>query len=299
MMRLSFSLCTTAFVLGFAQAPARFDPVERSIAELSAAMVAGTTTSRALTTIYLARIEQYDKNGPAINAMIATNPHAIDDAAALDRERATRGPRGPLHGVPVVIKDNYETADMPTTAASIALKGWTTGRDAFQVRRLREAGVVIVGKTNLHEFARGITTISSLGGQTRNPYDPTRNPGGSSGGTGAAVAADFAPAGMGSDTCGSIRYPAAENSLVGLRPTMGLSSRSGIIPLSHSQDVGGPLARTVMDVALVLDATVGPDPDDAITSRGAGKYPTSYARALDATALRGAKLGVLVPLFGQ
>src|SRR5262249_17387434 len=189
--------------------------------------------------------------------------------------------------------------DMPTTAGSVALKGSMAARDAYQVRKLREAGAVIVGKTNLHEFARGITTISSLGGQTRNPYDPTRNPGGASGGTGAAVGAAFAAAGMGSDTCGSIRYPAAENSLVGLRPTMGLSSRTGIIPLSHSQDVGGPLARTVMDVALVLDATVGPDPDDPVTSRGVGKSPASYARELDGATLRGATRRVPVTPPGE
>ena len=166
------------------------------------------------------------------------------------------------------------------------------------MRKLRASGAVIVGKTNLHEFARGITTISSLGGQTRNPYDPTRNPGGSSGGTGAAVAANFASFGMGTDTCGSIRYPAAHNSLVGLRPTLGLSSRSGIIPLALSQDVGGPLARTVTDVAIALDATAGADPDDAMTSRSAGRIPSSYARLLDRDALRGARLGVLLPLFG-
>ena len=279
--------------------PSTYDVTEKSITELGAALAAHTVTSVQLTEAYLARIDAYDKRGPALNAMIAINPRARAEAEALDRERAARGSRGPLHGIPIVIKDNYDTADMPTTAGSKALEGSMAGRDAFQVRKLREAGAVIVGKTNLHELARGITTISSLGGQTRNPYDPTRNPGGSSGGTGAAVAADFAPAGMGSDTCGSIRYPAAENSLVGLRPTMGLSSRSGIVPLSHSQDVGGPLARTVMDVALVLDATVGPDADDPVTSRGVGKYPASYARALDGAALRGATLGVLVPLFGE
>src|SRR5262249_2754173 len=150
------------------------------------------------------------------NAMIALNPRAIAEAEALDRERATRGPRGPLHGIPIVVKDNYDTVDMPTTAASVALKGSMAERDAFQVKKLRDASVAIVRKTNLPEFARGITTISSLGGQTRNPYDPTRNPGGSSGGTGAAIAANFAAVGMGSDTCGSIRYPSAHNSLVGL-----------------------------------------------------------------------------------
>jgi Asp-tRNA(Asn)/Glu-tRNA(Gln) amidotransferase A subunit family amidase len=276
-----------------------FDVVEKTIADLSRALNAGEVTSRQLTEQYLARIDAYDKRGPAINAMIAMNVRAWADAEALDRERASKGSRGPLHGVPVVVKDNYDTIDMPTTAGSRALEGSMSGRDAFQVRKLREAGAVIIGKTNLHEFARGITTISSLGGQTRNPYDPTRNPGGSSGGTGAAVAANFAVAGLGSDTCGSIRYPSAENSLVGLRPTLGLSSRAGIIPLAHSQDVGGPMARSVSDVALLLDTTVGVDPDDPTTSAGAGKAPASYVKALDASALRGAHLGVLVQLFGD
>jgi amidase len=279
--------------------PARFDVMERSLADLGAAMDAGQVTSRALVQAYLDRIAAYDHEGPAINAIIAINPHALADADARDRDRAAGRRRGPLHGVPIVVKDNYDTADMPTTASSIALKGSMPDRDAFQVRKLREAGAVIVAKTNLHEFARGITTISSLGGQTRNPYDPTRNPGGSSGGTGAAVAANFAAAGMGTDTCGSIRYPAAHNNLVGLRPTMGLSSRSGIVPLAHSQDVGGPLARTVADVALVLDATVGPDPDDPVTSKGAGHVPASYRSSLDPNALKGARLGVLLPLFGK
>jgi Asp-tRNA(Asn)/Glu-tRNA(Gln) amidotransferase A subunit family amidase len=280
----------------------RFDVVEKSVAELAAALNARTVTSRQLTAEYLARIDAYDQRGPSLNSMIVVNPRALDEAAALDRERASRGARGPLHGIPLVIKDNYETIDLPTTAGSIALKGLITGRDAFQVRKLRDAGVVIVGKTNLHEFARGITTISSLGGQTRNPYDPTRNPGGSSGGTGAAVAANFAAAGMGSDTCGSIRYPSAHNSLVGLRPTQGLSSRTGIIPLSHSQDVGGPLAKTVRDVALLMDATVGPDPEDPTTRAGIGKYPvggSSYVKTLDGASLQGARLGTFGVLFGD
>src|SRR6185503_7282095 len=190
-------------------------------------------------------------------------PHALDDADALDRERRARGSRGPLHGIPIVVKDNYATIDMPTTGGSKALAGFETHRDAFMVKKLRDAGAVIIGKTNLHELAYGITSISSMGGQTRNPYDPSRNPGGSSGGTGAAVAANFAAAGMGSDTCGSIRIPAANNSLFGLRGTMGLSSRDGIIPLSHSQDIGGPLARSVTDLAILLDATVGADDGDA------------------------------------
>ena len=280
-------------------AAAPFDVVEKTIPELSAAMGSGAVTSKALVEAYLARIDAYDHRGPALSAMIALNPRALDEAEQLDRERRARGPRGPLHGIPIVVKDNYDTADMPTTAGSVALKGSRPDRDAFQVRRLRSAGAVIVGKTNLHEFARGITTISSLGGQTRNPYDPSRNPGGSSGGTGAAVAASFASFGMGTDTCGSIRYPSAHNALVGLRPTMGLSSRSGIIPLALSQDVGGPLARTVGDLALALDATVGEDPDDPVTSRVAGKIPASYTKFLDRDGLRGRRLGVLLPLFGS
>ena len=292
-----------AIVVGAAQSPpaprAPYDVTEKSIGELAAALKAGAVTSRQLVEAYLARIEAYDTHGPSLHAMIAVNPRALADADALDRERASRGPRGPLHGIPIVVKDNYDTADMPTTAGSIALRGSQPERDAFQVRKIREAGAIIVGKTNLHEFARGITTISSLGGQTRNPYDPTRNPGGSSGGTGAVVAATFAAAGLGTDTCGSIRYPSAHNSLVGLRPTMGLSSRSGIVPLAHSQDVGGPLARTVADVALIMDATAGVDPDDAITNRAAGKIPATYATSLDRDGLHGARLGVLGPLFGS
>jgi amidase len=275
-----------------------FDVVEQSIPELAAAMRAGAVTSRGLVQAYLARIDAFDHRGPSINAVLTINPNALADADARDRERAAGRVRGPLHGIPVVVKDNYDTSDMPTTAASVALKGSMPGRDAFQVKKLRDAGAVIVGKTNLHEFARGITTVSSLGGQTLNPYELSRNPGGSSGGTGAAVAANFAAAGMGTDTCGSIRYPASHNSLVGLRPTMGLSSRSGIVPLALSQDVGGPLARSVTDVAIVLDATVGADPADPVTTRSAGKIPRTYVASLDRAGLRGARLGVLRPLFG-
>jgi amidase len=307
--------CSVAFTvaLGLAAAPLvaqtrraqpsatirEFDVMEKTISELQAAMESGAVTSRELVSLYLARIRAYDDDGPRLNAMIALNSKALDAAAALDVERRATGARGPLHGIPIVVKDNFETADMPTTGATLALAGFRTGRDAFMVRRLREAGAVIVGKTNLHELAAGITSISSLGGQTRNPYDPSRNPGGSSGGTGAALAANFAVAGMGSDTCGSIRIPAANNNLVGLRGTPGLSSRSGIIPLSHTQDIGGPLARTVTDLALMLDATVGRDPADATTAASDGHIPASYRAALRADALRGARLGVLTNLFGS
>ena len=281
-----------------AQAPRDFDVLEKTIPDLQAAMAAGTVTSKQLVAAYLARIKAYDHDGPGLRAMIAVNPRALDAADALDKERAARGPRGPLHGIPVVIKDNFETADMPTTGGSIALAGFETGRDAFQVRKLRDAGAVIIGKTNLHELASGITTISSLGGQTRNPYDPTRNPGGSSGGTGAAIAANFASAGLGSDTCGSIRIPAANNNLFGLRGTLGLSSRDGIIPLSHTQDIGGPLARDVTDLAIMLDATVGADAGDPATRVSRGHVPVSYRETLRTDGLKGVRIGILKNLFG-
>ena len=279
--------------------PPAVEVFEATILELQEAMQAGTVTSRALVERYLARIAAYDDQGPQLNAMISLNPNAIAAAEALDAERAAQGPRGPLHGIPVVLKDNFDTADMPTTGGSIALAGVHPTDDAFQVRKLREAGAVIIGKTNLHELAAGITTISSLGGQTRNPYDPARNPGGSSGGTGAAVAANFAVFGMGSDTCGSIRIPASHHSLVGLRGTSGLSSRDGIIPLSHTQDIGGPLARNVTDLAIALDATVGPDSSDPITARSEGRLSTGFRDALDAGSLSGTRFGVLTTLFGD
>ena len=202
-----------------------FDVSEKNIVQLLAAQRIGTVTSRDLVEKYLARIRAYDRDGPRLNAMIALNPRALEQADALDAERRAGRVRGPLHGIPIVVKDNYATADMPTTAGSLALAGFETHRDAFMVKKLRDAGAVVIGKTNLHELAYGITSISSAGGQTRNPYDPTRNPGGSSGGTGAAVAASFAAAGMGTDTCGSIRNPSSANSLWGLRGTIGLVNR--------------------------------------------------------------------------
>jgi Asp-tRNA(Asn)/Glu-tRNA(Gln) amidotransferase A subunit family amidase len=233
-----------------------------------------------------------------LNAYTAINPRALEIADALDAERRAGKVRGPLHGIPIAVKDNYATADMPTTGSSLALAGFQTGRDAFMVKKLRDAGAVIIGKTNLHELAYGITTVGSLTGQTRNPYDPLRNPGGSSGGTGAAVAANLAAAGMGSDTCGSIRNPSSHNNLFGLRGTSGLSSRDGIIPLSHTQDIGGPLARTVMDLAVMLDATVGLDPADPATRAGEGRIPRSYLTGMGDSSMRGMRVGVLTALFG-
>ena len=277
----------------------QFEVTERSIAELQAAMESGEVTSRELVTLYLQRIAAYDRQGPRLHAMVALNPRALEQADALDIERSRGRVRGPLHGVPIVVKDNYETVEMPTAAGSIALGSFQTTTDAYQVQRLREAGAVIVGKTNMHELASGITNMSSLLGPTRNPYDPRRNPGGSSGGTGAAVAASFAAAGMGSDTCGSIRIPAAHHALAGLRGTRGLASNLGIVPLSHTQDIGGPIARTLTDLAIMLDATVGPNPQDPASARSAGHVPRSYRDALTPGGLKGARIGVLTALFGS
>ena len=276
-----------------------FEVAESSIADEQRAMAEGRVTSRALVQAYLNRIEAFDRRGIRLNALISLNPNALRDAEALDRERVTKGPRGPLHGIPVIVKDNYSTADLQTTAGSLALLGFVPSSDAFQVRKLREAGAVIIGKSNLHELASGITTTGSAFGQTLNPYDPSRNPGGSSGGTAAAVAASFAAAGMGSDTCGSIRIPSASNNLVGLRPTKGLSSIAGIVPLSATQDVGGPLARSVADLAVMLDATIGEDPADPATHLQPGQSRPNFNDALDAGALKGAHIGILEPLFGD
>jgi Asp-tRNA(Asn)/Glu-tRNA(Gln) amidotransferase A subunit family amidase len=284
---------------GRAQAPARaFDVVEATIPQLQAALGAGTVTSRDLVAAYLARIDAYDQKGPALNAISAINGSALADADALDAERRAKGARGPLHGIPMVVKDNYETVTMQTAAGSKALAGWVAGTDAVLVKKLRDAGAIVIAKTNMHEFAYGITTLGSLFGQTRNPYALDRNPGGSSGGTGAAIGASFAAVGMGSDTCGSIRIPASHNSLVGIRGTQGLASRTGIVPLSSTQDIGGPIGRSVMDVALVLDAIAGYDPADPQTAAAVGNIPKSYTAGLQPGALRGARIGVLGALFG-
>jgi amidase len=276
-----------------------FEVAESTILEEQRAMTEGRVTAKALVQAYLDRIEAFDRRGPHLNAVITLNPNALREAEGLDRERAVKGARGTLHGIPVIVKDNYGTADMQTTAGTMALLGFVPPQDAFQVRKLREAGAVIIGKSNLHELASGITTVGSAFGQTLNPYDPSRNPGGSSGGTAAAIAASLAAAGMGSDTCGSIRIPASVNNLVGLRTTKGLSSISGIVPLSVTQDVGGPLARSVADLAVMLDATIGEDPADSATHLQAGQSRPKFVEALEAGALKGARFGILEPLFGD
>jgi Asp-tRNA(Asn)/Glu-tRNA(Gln) amidotransferase A subunit family amidase len=276
-----------------------FDVMEKSIEDLQRAQQDKQVTSRQLVDFYLARIEAYDKQGPALNSVMAINPRARQAADALDAERAAGKTRGPLHGIPILVKDNYETLEMPTTAGTIALASFHPARDAVLVQRLKTAGAVILGKTTMHELASGIVTVGSGFGQARDPYDLDRNPGGSSGGTGAAVAANFAAAGMGSDTCGSIRNPAAHNNLVGLRGTQGLASRTGIVPLSSTQDIGGPIARSIEDLAIILDATVGPDPADPSTSIAAGQIPRSYRGVLNSASLTGARLGVLRSQFGS
>src|SRR5688572_23518901 len=267
--------------------------VEATITDLQRGMTEGRFTSLELTRAYLARIAAFDRKGPALNSLIRMNPAAERDARAMDAERRAGKVRGPFHGVPVILKDNFNTTDMPTTGSTLALASFVPREDAFIVRRLRDAGGIIVGKSNLHELAAGITSVSSMGGQTRNPYDPRRCPGGSSGGTGAAIAASFAVVGWGSDTCGSIRIPAAFGSLFGLRPTSGLVSRNGVIPLSHTQDVIGPLARTVTDLAIALDITVGQDSADAATDVLSGRPLPRFVESLDREALRGKRLGVL------
>ena len=281
-----------------ASAATDFDPAELDIRALQRAMTLGHVTAAELVDAYTARIEAYDSRGPALNAIASLDPRAREHARALDAERARSGPRGPLHGIPILIKDNYLTRGMPTTVGSVLFEGFMPDAEAELVTRLHDAGAVILGKTNMHEFAYGIETVGSAFGATRNPYDPTRNPGGSSGGTGAAVAASFAAVGMGSDTCGSIRDPAVHNALVGLRGTQGASSRHGIVPLSSTQDIGGPLARTVTDLAIVLDATVGFDPKDPQTAVSAGHQTGSFLASLHPGAVRGtgahgARIGVV------
>src|SRR6202171_4253592 len=272
---------------------------EATIKSIHAAFENKQLTCSALVKSYLARIEAYDKQGPSLHAIITVNPEALTTAAAMDRQyRDSKGRVGPLHCIPVILKDNYNTFDMPTSGGNLAMKTSLPPADAFTVARMRKAGALILAKANLQEFARGGMSISSLGGQVRNPYDLGRTPGGSSGGTGAAIAANFAVLGTGSDTGQSVRSPASANNLVGIRPTRGLVSRAGVIPNSLTQDELGPITRTVTDAALLLDVMAGYDPADPITAFGNGHIPSSYARLLSTDALKGARIGVMTNLFG-
>lgn len=278
----------------------KFDLMEATVAQIHTAMREGTLTCRELVEAYLDRIEAYDQKGPAINSVITVNPHALGEADACDAYFEANGEFcGPLHGIPVMLKDNFNTVDMQTTAGSVALKGWVPPTDSFVTKRIRDSGAIILAKTNLHEFAIWGESISSILGQAVNPYDPTRTPGGSSGGTGATIASNIGVIGLGTDTINSIRSPASANSLVGIRPTIGLVSRAGIVPYSLTQDTAGPICRTVEDAARCLDVIAGYDPDDAETSWCIGKIPASYLDSLNVDGMKGRRIGVLKSLFGK
>lgn len=302
------SLTPSAFSLDLASA---------TIADLNVAFTNGTLTSEKLTAAYLARIDAFESKGPAIRSIITLNPKALDQARVLDAERKAGKVRSPIHGVPIVLKDNFDTYDLPTTGGSQLLAGSIPPDDAFVVKKLRDAGAVILAKVNLSEFAGGGGSVrgakdpailkagavpngsSSLGGQTLNPHGLDRGPAGSSGGTGAAIAAVFAQFGLGTDTGGSVRGPSAANGIVGLKPTHGLLSRDGIIPLALTFDTGGPMARSVYDIALSLNIMTGVDPADPATSKSAGKIQPDYTTFLKRGSLQGARLGLAVDFMGK
>jgi amidase len=310
----------TARIGGMAQAgatnAAQLDLASATIADLNSAFKKGTLTAERLTELYLARIAAYDKQGPAINAILSLNPKALAQARALDAERKAGKIRGPLHGIPVVLKDNYNTFDMPTTAGSQLLAGSVPPADAFVVKKLRDAGAIILAKVNLSEFALGGGSVmgatdpitikngtvpdgfSSMGGQTLNPHDLARGPGSSSGGTGAAVAAALAQFGLGTDTAGSIRHPSAANGIVGLKTTLGLVSRTGIVPLA-TFDTSGPMARSVYDIAVALSIMAGSDATDTSTKLGAAKVQKDYTKFLKMGSLKGARIGIARDFWGQ
>ena len=276
-------------------APARFDVTEASIAEIRAALDSGRLTCRSLVERYLRRIDAYDRNGPGINAIIVTNPRALDLADSLDARWRMRAAPGALHCVPLIVKDNFDTYDLPTTAGSLSLKDFVPASDATQVRRLREAGAIVLAKSNMAEFAftPDETVSSILPGYTKNPYALDRVTAGSSGGTAAAVAASFGAAGLGTDTGNSIRGPSSHQALVGIRSTMGLTSRAGVAPLNLAADIAGPMARTVADAVALFQVIAGHDPADPVTAAARERPIPRYADALVRDGLRGARVGVL------
>jgi len=281
-----------------------FELDEITISELQEGLNSGKFTARSLVAKYSARIEEVDKSGPAVKAVIEMNPDALSIADELDRERRAKGPRGPLHGIPILIKDNIDTADrMMTTAGSLALVGSKPPKDSFVAQKLRAAGAIILGKTNLSEWANirsshSTSGWSGRGGLTKNPYALDRNPCGSSSGTGAGISANLAAVGIGTETDGSIVCPSNANGLAGIKPTVGLISRSGIIPISHSQDSAGPMSRTVRDAAILLSALTGIDPEDSATAASAGKSQADYSQYCDPNGLNGARIGVVRKYFG-
>lgn len=283
--------------------PNAFELDEATISGLQEGMASGKYTSQSVTQMYLDRIEQIDKNGPVLASVIEVNRDALVTAEQLDKERKAGKTRGPMHGIPVLIKDNIDTADhMQTTAGSLALEGSRPARDSFVVQRLRDAGAVIIGKTNLSEWANIRSSHSSSGwsgrgGQTKNPYALDRNPCGSSSGSGAAASANLCAVAVGTETDGSVVCPSSANGIVGIKPTLGLVSRAGIIPIAHSQDTAGPMARSVRDTAILLTAMAGVDPRDTATAAGEGKAG-DYTRFLDPNGLRGARIGIARKYFG-
>jgi amidase len=288
-----------------------------TIKDINDAFATGKLTSQKLVGAYLKRIETYDKKGPTINSIIYLNPNAMAEAKKLDAERRAGKVRGPLHGIPIVLKDNFDTFDMQTTAGSQLLEGHIPPDDAFTVKKLRAAGAIILAKVNLSEWAGSGGSVSgakdpevlrlgavpngfsSAGGQTRNPHDLMRGPSGSSGGTGAAIAAGFAQFGLGSDTGGSVRGPSSANGIAGLKPTHGLMSRDGIVPLGLSFDTGGPMARTIYDVAAALGAMTGVDAADEATRKSDGHFETDYVKYLKTGALKGARIGIARDFMGK
>ena len=282
--------------------PGEFDEI--TIDELASGMKSGKYTARSITEEYIKRIKEIDKSGPAINSVLEVNPDALKIADELDKEFKEKGPRGPMHGIPVLIKDNIDTADkMNTTAGSLALLGSKPVKDSFVVKQLRTAGAIILGKTNLSEWANIRSTHSTSGwsgrgGLTKNPYALDRNCSGSSSGSGAAAAASLCAVAIGSETDGSVVSPSSLNGLVGIKPTIGLVSRAGIIPISHSQDTAGPMTRTVRDAAILLGAMTGIDSEDEYTKESKGKSHNDYTNFLDANGLKGARIGVFRQYFG-
>ncbi len=285
-----FAFFTLALLASIATAET-FELTDASIEDIHKAIDAGALTSERLVELSLARIAAYDDRGPGLNAIMLLNSAAIERARELDEERRTSGRRSALHGIPIVLKDNIDTADMPTTGGSFLLKDSLPPDDAFLVKQLRDAGAIVLAKLNMSEFASG-GAMNSLDGPTYNPHDPRRSPSGSSGGTGAAIAAAYASVGLGTDTGGSVRGPSSANGIVGLKPTMGLMSRDGIIPLALSFDTAGPMARSVYDVAAALGVLAGVDPADAATTQSSGQNHTDYIQFLDADALDGARIGI-------
>jgi amidase len=307
---LNSGICTGAAIISarsgrYRSTPAvDEDPEEATIAQLRKWMEEGRWTSQNLVAYYLERIDRIDRQGPRINSIIELNPEATSIAAALDEERRAKGPRGPLHGIPILIKDNIETADhMKTTAGSLALAESTAKQDSCVARKLREAGAVLLGKTNLSEWANFRSTHSTSGwsargGQTRNPYVLDRNPCGSSSGSGAAVSANLCAAAVGTETDGSIVCPSSTNGVVGIKPTLGLVSRVGIIPIAHSQDTAGPMTRTVEDAAVILGVLSGSDPNDKSTLLRPATLPRDYTQFLDPHGLKGSRIGIAREFFG-